>query len=157
ASSSASRATIGAVAMSEAPPATPKAAALAAAPAPESKAVPAAVAPAPQPTSAAAPAAAVPSAPTDSAEPPAKVEEGTADAKEVQAKARSFLEKRKLADAIEAGEQSVALDPTDSESWLILGAAYQEKGSMAEARRAYTSCVKEGKTDLRQECAKMIR
>ena len=49
------------------------------------------------------------------------------------------------------------LDATDAEAWLILGAAYQEKGNIAEARRAYASCVKEGKTGPRTECAKMLR
>ncbi|MDF2695456.1 MAG: hypothetical protein K0S65_3839, partial [Labilithrix sp.] len=81
----------------------------------------------------------------------------TGDAKEEKSKARSLLEKRKIADAIEAGERSVKLDPSDGESWLILGAAYQEKGNMVEARRAYASCVKEAHTGPRNECAKMLR
>lgn len=86
----------------------------------------------------------------------AKTEEVTGDPKEEKAKARSMLEKRKLAEAIEAGEKSVHLDPTDGEAWLILGASYQEKGNLAEARRAYGSCVKEAKTGPRAECAKML-
>jgi Flp pilus assembly protein TadD len=81
----------------------------------------------------------------------------TGNAKEEKAKARTFLERRKLAEAIEAGERSVALDPTDAEAWLILGAAYQEKGKNAEARRAYASCVKEGKNGPRNECMNMLR
>ena len=91
------------------------------------------------------------------ATPETKADEVTGDAKEAKAKARSSLEKRKIADAIEAGERSVKLDPTDGEAWLILGAAYQEKGNITEARRAYSSCVKEGKTGPRTECAKMLR
>ena len=41
--------------------------------------------------------------------------------------------------SIEAGEQSVALDPTDAEAWLILGAAYQARGAYAEARRCFST------------------
>lgn len=102
----------------------------------------------------AAPAEPAPSAATTLE---AKPEDVTGNAKDEKKKAVSFLEKRKLADAIEAGERSVKLDPTDGEAWLILGAAYQEKGNMTEARRAYASCVKEAKTGPRNECAKMLR
>jgi hypothetical protein len=70
---------------------------------------------------------------------------------------RRALERGKLGDAIAAGERSVALDPTDGEAWLLLGAAYQEKGKNGDARRAYTSCVKEGKRGPIGECRAMIR
>jgi hypothetical protein len=103
-------------------------------------------------TGAAASAAAAEPSPTE-----VKSEPVTGDAKEEKTKARTLLEKRKLGDAIEAGERSVKLDPTDGEAWLILGAAYQEKGNMVEARRAYTSCVKDAQTGPRAECAKMLR
>jgi hypothetical protein len=69
--------------------------------------------------------------------------------------ARSLLERGKNADAIEAGEKSVALDPTDSEAWLILGAAYQEKGDMKNARRSYKACLEQGKRGPKYECAAM--
>lgn len=71
--------------------------------------------------------------------------------------ARRLLERGKAADAIAAGERSVALDPTDGEAWLLLGAAYQEKGKNADARRAFTSCVKEGKRGPMGECRAMLR
>ena len=51
----------------------------------------------------------------------------------------------------------MALDPTDGEAWLLLGAAYQEKGLNAEARRAFTSCLKEGKRGPMGECRAMLR
>lgn len=89
------------------------------------------------------------------AEPAA--EEIAGDAKEELKKSRTALEKRKIPEAIEAGERSVALDPTDGEAWLILGAAYQEKGDLVNARRAYGACVKQGKTGPRLECQKMLR
>ncbi len=71
--------------------------------------------------------------------------------------ARRSLERGKVGDAIEAGERSVALDPQDGEAWLLLGAAYQEKGKSVEARRCYTSCVKEGKRGPLGECRAMLR
>jgi Flp pilus assembly protein TadD len=69
--------------------------------------------------------------------------------------ARSLLERGKMGDAIEAGERSVALDPTDGEAWLILGAAYQEKGDMKNARRSYKACLEQGKRGPKYECAAM--
>jgi cytochrome c-type biogenesis protein CcmH/NrfG len=165
------RATAAVAAVVEAP-ASPKAAAPAAAPVAEqataAAATTAAAPPSPAPetapqTAPSATAVETATAPAEtaaaSAAPPAdtKDEPVTGDAKEEKSKARSFLEKRKIADAIEAGERSVKLDPSDGESWLLLGAAYQEKGNMVEARRAYASCVKEAKTGPRNECAKMLR
>jgi Flp pilus assembly protein TadD len=47
----------------------------------------------------------------------------------------------------------VALDPSDAEAWLILGAAYQEKGDAANARRSFKSCLSEGKRGPKWECA----
>lgn len=67
------------------------------------------------------------------------------------------LERGKLVDAIEAGERSVALDPTDGEAWLILGASYQSKGNGKDARRCYSACVKEGKRGPLSECRAMLR
>jgi Flp pilus assembly protein TadD len=49
----------------------------------------------------------------------------------------------------------VALDPTDGEAWLILGAAYQEKGDMKNARRSYKACLEQGKRGPKYECAAM--
>jgi hypothetical protein len=70
---------------------------------------------------------------------------------------RRALERGKAQDAIDAGERSVALDPTDGEAWLLLGAAYQDKGKMTEARRCYASCIKEGKRGPLSECRAMLR
>jgi hypothetical protein len=70
---------------------------------------------------------------------------------------RAALERGNYARAIEAGERSVALDPTDAEAWLILGASYQEKGDWRQARRCYRSCLTQGKRGNRSECQAMIR
>ncbi|HEX8789774.1 MAG TPA: tetratricopeptide repeat protein [Polyangiaceae bacterium] len=116
----------------------------------------AAPAPAPTEQAPAAPAASVaeeaaPTA-TDTAEAPAPDPKEAAKAKRAS---QTALERGKLAAAIEAGEQSVALDPTDAEAWLILGAAYQEKGDQKNARRSFKSCLEQGKRGPKWECAQM--
>lgn len=103
----------------------------------------------------AAPAAAA--APPVSDDKPAVVELDPKAAAAEKATARRALESGRLAVAITAGERSVALDPTDGEAWLLLGAAQQEKGNLAEARRAYTACVKQGKRGPLSECNAMLR
>jgi Flp pilus assembly protein TadD len=85
------------------------------------------------------------------------VETNPEQAKKEKITSRTSLERGKLADAIEAGERSVALDPTDGEAWLILGAAYQQKGNSKEARRCYKACVEQGKRGPRGECGAMLR
>ncbi|HTQ46014.1 MAG TPA: hypothetical protein VMI75_24830 [Polyangiaceae bacterium] len=120
----------------------------------------AAAAPTPAPTEQAAPAAAPPPAEAASATAEAtdSTEAPTPDPKEA-AKAKrasqAALERGKLGDAIESGERSVALDPTDAEAWLILGAAYQEKGDQKNARRSFKSCLEQSKRGPKWECAQM--
>lgn len=88
---------------------------------------------------------------------PAELRPYAKSALEEKNDSRKALERGKLDDAIAAGERSVALDTEDGEAWLILGAAYQEKGKLAEARRCYSSCMKQGKRGPRHECAAMLR
>lgn len=76
---------------------------------------------------------------------------------EEKKEAQRLLDRGKSKDAIAAGERSVALDPADGEAWLLLGAAYQEQGKMADARRCYQACIKEGKRGPKGECAAMLR
>ena len=71
--------------------------------------------------------------------------------------ASKLLERGKVKDAIAAGERSVALDPTDGEAWLVLGAAYQQIGKNADARRCFTSCTKEAKRGPISECREMLQ
>jgi Flp pilus assembly protein TadD len=67
------------------------------------------------------------------------------------------LERSSFKKSAEAGERSVGLDPTDAEAWLLLGAAYQSMGNGTEARRAFNSCLKEGKRGPLGECRAMLR
>jgi Flp pilus assembly protein TadD len=67
------------------------------------------------------------------------------------------LDNGKLSLAIEAGERSVQLDASDGEAWLILGAAYLQRGGYAQARRSFASCVQLAKRGPRNECAALLR
>ena len=115
------------------------------------------VAAAPQPVAPVAPKAAEPAAaPVAPAEPAKPVVTG--DIKEEKAKVKAALDKNKLADAIEAGERAVAIDETDSEAWLLLGASYHQKGDLKEAQRAYKSCLEKGNKDkFQRECRMFAR
>ncbi|MEO6420321.1 MAG: tetratricopeptide repeat protein, partial [Polyangiaceae bacterium] len=93
-----------------------------------------------------------------------KVEEAKAEAPksdktagQEKAAARRALESGHAGVAIEAGERSVALDPTDGEAWLLLGAAYQEKGKAGDARRCFNACLKQGKKGPIGECRQMLQ
>jgi hypothetical protein len=70
---------------------------------------------------------------------------------------QGLLDQGAFAKAVEAGERSVALDPTDGEAWLLLGAAYQSMGKNAEARRSFSSCIAEAKKGPIGECRAMLR
>jgi Flp pilus assembly protein TadD len=97
------------------------------------------------------------------AEAPATTNAGTATptsdktALEEKNDARRALERGKVTESIEAGERAVALDPQDGEAWLLLGAAYQEKGKLGDARRCYAACLKQGKRGPLGECQAMLR
>lgn len=96
----------------------------------------------------------VEAAPVTSPEPPRIDAERAMSEKVV---ARQALEQGKVAEAVAAGERSVSADPTDGESWLLLGAAYQEQGNLKDARRCYRACIDEGKRGPRNECGQMLR
>jgi hypothetical protein len=79
------------------------------------------------------------------------------EAKREKKAAQRALDHRKLDDAIAAGTHSVALDPTDAEAWLVLGAAYLEKHDTASAQSAFTSCAKSATRGPKKECASLLR
>jgi hypothetical protein len=59
--------------------------------------------------------------------------------------------------AIEAGERSVSVDPSDAEAWLLLGAAYQQVGDLRNASRAFSACLKDATRGDKSDCAAMLR
>ncbi|MDP9033497.1 MAG: bacterial transcriptional activator domain-containing protein, partial [Myxococcota bacterium] len=110
-------------------------------------------------------ASAAPGAPpaVASAVPPSNGASATETAPDPKAAAKakiaatSALERGNAAAAVQAGERSVALDPTDGEAWLILGAAYQLKGDASGAVRSFKACLQQGKRGPKSECAAMLR
>jgi hypothetical protein len=92
---------------------------------------------------------------SDTATPAASA--GDKTAQQEKKDAQKALDRGKIQDAIDAGERSVALDPTDGEAWLILGAAYQMKAKHADAARCFAACVKQGKRGPIHECRAMLR
>jgi len=79
--------------------------------------------------------------------------DASVDAKALKKACQRALDSGKIAEAIEKGEASVAADPTDGEAWLLLGASYEQKGRIADAKGAYKSCVQKGKRGPVGECA----
>lgn len=117
------------------------------------KAPPPAVTPAPKAAEPAVKAAEPAAAPVEETKPAI-----TGDVKEEKAKVKAALDKNKLTDAIEAGQRAVTIDETDSEAWLLLGAAYQAKGELKQAQVAYKSCMEKGTKDkFQRECRLFVR
>jgi ChAPs (Chs5p-Arf1p-binding proteins) len=83
--------------------------------------------------------------------------EAPSEALEKKQGSQEALEKGKVALSIELGERAVELDPTDADSWLILGAAYMQRGDMKNARRCFSSCVNQATTGQEKECVAMLR
>ncbi|MGD0676042.1 MAG: hypothetical protein ABSC94_11515 [Polyangiaceae bacterium] len=88
---------------------------------------------------------------------PADPELRAEEAKRARESSRAALERGHVGQAVAAGERSVALDATDAEAWLILGASYQEKGDLQNARRCYRTCVQARGESSRSECIRMLR
>jgi hypothetical protein len=68
-----------------------------------------------------------------------------------------FLDRGAFGKAVEAGQRSVAVDPSDGEAWLLLGAAYQSLGRAGDAKRSFSACLKQGKKGPLAECKAMLQ
>jgi outer membrane biosynthesis protein TonB len=64
---------------------------------------------------------------------------------------RAF-ERGDLGKALIAGQDAIALDPTDAEAWLVVGAVHQQRGNDAAARKIYRSCASQARRGPRDEC-----
>jgi hypothetical protein len=93
-------------------------------------------------------------APTVDVESPAPE---AAEAAIVREEARALLAKRALADAIVAAKRAVDLDPSDAESWLILGAAQLDARRGPDAAASFRSCVRLATTGPVAECRAFLR
>lgn len=111
-------------------------------------------------------AAAKPAPPRDEA-PPAPAPAPVADEPEALAapedlatlkrEALAALEHGKLDDAVDAAKRATELDAKDGQAWLLLGAAYQEKGRLDLARQCYATCAHQARFDAKGECAALVR
>jgi hypothetical protein len=113
---------------------------------------PTAEAPKTEPTPEAAAANAAPAAAAPATEGEAAPDPST-DPKADKKAAQHALDRGDNKTAIEMGERSLQADPTDGETWLIVGAAYQSIGQNAKAHQAFASCVQKAKKGPVGECA----
>lgn len=67
------------------------------------------------------------------------------------------LNRGKNAEAIELANRAVAADPTNSEGWIVLGAARHALHDREGAREAYRKCAELGTGSYVQECRHMLR
>jgi hypothetical protein len=79
------------------------------------------------------------------------------DALALKHEAQEALEHSKVSLALEVGQRAVDADPTDAETWLILGAAYLQRGRYTEARGCFKSCVEQATQGPRSECKALLR
>jgi tetratricopeptide (TPR) repeat protein len=68
-----------------------------------------------------------------------------------------YLNRGKLEEAKSHAARAVAVDPTSSEGWIVLGAALQALGSGKEAFEAYRNCAARGVGDYVSECRRMLK
>lgn len=124
------------------------------APAAAAKARPAAVVPAPVPANLVAPPQA-PSVVLAAERAPSVIDPAAAlDARE---RARSALSKGDVRTAVSVGTQSIELDPSDAEAWLVLGAAEMAIGERGQALSTFRACTKVATRGPRHECGQMLQ
>jgi tetratricopeptide (TPR) repeat protein len=93
----------------------------------------------------------------ETADPPAPADVSPRAAADAKRDSQRAIDRGQVSAAIEAGEESVALDPTDADAWLVLGAAYQMKGRHADARRCFETCAEQARRGGRWECRALLR
>lgn len=110
-------------------------------------------------SSASAPAAATsaPASASSSAEPAASSAPATdVSPRELVKQAQRALDRGKIAVAIDLASRATEADPSSTDGWLTLGAAYDMQGNHGKARAAYRSCIDKGKGGSRSECRAML-
>ncbi|MET0390497.1 MAG: hypothetical protein ABW321_31285 [Polyangiales bacterium] len=68
-----------------------------------------------------------------------------------------YLNQGKNVDAASFAARAVQTDPTNSEGWIVLGAAKSELGERNAARDAYRNCAQQGRGSYVSECRRMLR
>lgn len=71
--------------------------------------------------------------------------------------ALGYLEAGRYKDAIDRAERAVAADATNSEAWIVLGAARDARDDHKGARAAYRQCAAVGAGAYVVECRRLLR
>jgi hypothetical protein len=106
---------------------------------------------APEPASEPPPDRAVTAVDDNGSAPPAE------DARMAKGRAQQAINRGDAVGAIEAARQSLDLDESDAETWLILGAAYMQRGAHHDARESFAACARKATHGDRSECRALLR
>jgi hypothetical protein len=79
------------------------------------------------------------------------------DARSAKRRAQRAIDRGDAAGAIEAARQSLDLDESDAETWLILGAAYLQRGAYRDAQASFADCVHKATHGDKGECRALLR
>lgn len=140
------------------PAEAPPAAATPVAPATAEVMPPTAAAPTPPAATAEPPRAATPEpAQAEPTPPPTKNAAPPESAAQLSRKAFGYLNKGRNGDAAKFAARALEADNSNSEAWIVLGAARFELGDHKGAKDAYRSCVERGRGGYVAECRRMLR
>ena len=84
--------------------------------------------------------------------PPAAVPVDPAKALELRREARRLLESGQIDPGVAAARNSIALNPADPESYVLLAAGLQDQGRWAESREVFSRCIHKSKDSINAEC-----
>jgi tetratricopeptide (TPR) repeat protein len=113
--------------------------------------------PAAEPSTAPTPEAASGEPAASNAEPPPSAAGAANDSTVLSGLAYGALNRGRNKDAAAYAERAVEADPTNSEGWIVLGAARFQLGDHRGAREAYRRCVDVGRGSYVVECRRMLR
>jgi predicted Zn-dependent protease len=68
-----------------------------------------------------------------------------------------YLNQGRPTDAIAYAQRAIQADQSNSEGWIVLGAARYELGDRKAAKEAYRSCAELGRGAYVVECKRMLR
>jgi len=85
------------------------------------------------------------------------VEDGNASSQLLSRMAFLYLNQGKNALAEAAAKRAADADETNSEAWIVLGAAQDGLGKKPAAQQAYRSCAQKGQGQYVTECKRMLR
>jgi Flp pilus assembly protein TadD len=85
------------------------------------------------------------------------ISDGAASSQLLSRIAFVYLNQGKNALAESYAQHSADADPTNSEAWIVLGAAQDQLGKKQAAQQAYRNCATKGQGQYVTECKRMLR